>query len=47
MHRADPANEQDGMGSAYVDLRAEFTGRLQHQPFADSLTAWMKNGYTV
>ena len=48
MHRADPANEQDGMGSAFVDIAGSFKGsKLQHQPFAESLTAWMKNGYAV
>lgn len=48
MNRADPANEQDGMGTAYVDIAAAFKGsRLQHQPFADSLTTWMKDGYAV
>ena len=43
-YRADPGNEADGMGNLYVD----FSGNgaiVQHQPFADTLTPWMKKGF--
>jgi hypothetical protein len=45
-YRADPGNEEDGMGSLYADFGT--TGvRVQHQPFADTLTPWMKNGFVA
>jgi Icc protein len=47
MYRADPANEQDGMGTQYVSVDESFNGKVQHLPFADSLTPFMKNGYKV
>jgi 3',5'-cyclic-AMP phosphodiesterase len=47
MTRSDPANEQDGMGTQLIDLSASFTGIVRHQPFGDSLTPWMGEGYKV
>jgi 3',5'-cyclic-AMP phosphodiesterase len=47
MNRADPANEQDGMGTQVATLSAPFVGTVQHLPFAESLTPFMKNGYKV
>ncbi len=47
MNRADPANEQDGMGTQLITLAAPFVGKVQHVPFAESLTPFMKNGYKV
>ena len=43
-YRADPGNEADGMGSYYADITPAGIN-VQHQPFADSLTPWMKNGF--
>ncbi len=47
MNRSDPANEQDGMGTQTVALDAGFRGTVQHRPFGDSLTPFMKNGFKV
>jgi 3',5'-cyclic AMP phosphodiesterase CpdA len=47
MNRSDPANEQDGMGTQYVSLDAAARGTVQHVPFGDSLTPFMKNGFKV
>jgi 3',5'-cyclic-AMP phosphodiesterase len=47
MNRSDPANEQDGMGTQVVSLNAPFTGTVQHLPFGESLTPFMKNGIKV
>ena len=44
-YRADPANTADGMGSAMIDLDAGGRSFVQYQPFADSLTPKMKNGF--
>jgi len=47
MYRADPANESDGMGTQAISVGADGGGMVQHQPFADSLTPFMKNGFKV
>ena len=47
MNRSDPANETDGMGTQAISLDAAFNGLVQHNPFGDSLTPFMKNGYAV
>ena len=47
MNRSDPSNEQDGMGTQHMDIASGFTGLVQHNAFADSLTPFMKNGYKV
>ncbi len=47
MNRSDPSNETDGMGTQHVSIDAGFIGTVQHDPFADSLTPWMKSGYKV
>jgi 3',5'-cyclic-AMP phosphodiesterase len=47
MYRSDPSVEDDAMGTAAVAIDASFTGTFQHQPFGDSLTPFMKNGYKV
>lgn len=44
MYRADPGNEQDGMGTLYAAMNQSGKGLVHHQPFADSLTPFMKNG---
>jgi 3',5'-cyclic-AMP phosphodiesterase len=46
MNRSDPANEQDGMGTQLVMVGGAGT-TVQHVPFGDSLTPFMKNGYKV
>jgi hypothetical protein len=43
-YRADPGDESDGMGSYYADVSPSGIN-VHHQPFADSLTPWMKNGF--
>ena len=47
MNRSDPSNETDGMGTQAIAIDAGFAGTVQHNPFGDSLTPWMKNGYKV
>ena len=47
MNRSDPANEQDGMGSQVVTLNGKADGLVQHLPFGESLTPFMKNGFKV
>lgn len=47
MNRADPANFEDGMGAQHIDLEQNFTGVVQYDPFADSLTPFMKHGFKV
>ena len=48
MNRADPANTKDGMGtqSVFID-GGEFAGTVEYEPFADSLTPFLKNGVKV
>lgn len=43
-YRADPGNEYDGMGTLHADFSTAGV-MVQHQPFADSLTPWMKDGF--
>jgi 3',5'-cyclic-AMP phosphodiesterase len=47
MNRSDPSNEQDGMGTQFVSIDQAFSGTVQHVPFGESLTPFMKNGYKV
>jgi len=47
MNRSDPSNETDGMGTQAIALSDGFVGTVQHNPFGDSLTPFMKNGYKV
>jgi len=47
MLRADPGNFEDGMGVQHIDLENNFKGVVQYDPFADSLTPFMKNGFKV
>ncbi len=47
MYRSDPSNETDGMGTQSIAISDAFVGTVQHQPFGDSLTPFMKNGYPV
>ncbi len=46
-NRSDPANEEDGMGTQLITLDQAFTGTVQYEPFGDSLTPFMKNGFKV
>jgi 3',5'-cyclic AMP phosphodiesterase CpdA len=45
-YRADPGNEQDGMGTLQASFSAD-DGKAQHLPFADSLTPFLKNGIKI
>ena len=45
-YRADPGNEQDGMGTLQASFSAS-GGKAQHLPFADSLTPFLKNGIKI
>ncbi len=47
MNRSDPAVENDGMGTQLISLEDPFAGMVQHKPFGDSLTPFMKSGYKV
>ncbi|MEO6976566.1 MAG: metallophosphoesterase [Gallionella sp.] len=47
MLRADPGNFEDGMGAQHIDLEKNFKGVMHYDPFADSLTPFMKNGFKV
>jgi Icc protein len=47
MNRADPGNFEDGMGAQHIDLEKNFKGVMHYDPFADSLTPFMKNGFKV
>jgi 3',5'-cyclic AMP phosphodiesterase CpdA len=47
MNRSDPAVENDGMGTQSIAIDTGFAGVMQHNPFGDSLTPFMKNGYKV
>jgi hypothetical protein len=44
-YRADPGNEQDGMGSLSVEVQGGNKSQqiITFQPFADSLTPFLKN----
>jgi 3',5'-cyclic AMP phosphodiesterase CpdA len=43
MYRADPANEQDGMGSQYVDI-VQGGAIARFAPFEDALPPFLRNG---
>lgn len=45
--RSDPSNAADGMGSSLISVDNTFGSVIQHMPFGDSLTPFMKNGYKV
>jgi 3',5'-cyclic AMP phosphodiesterase CpdA len=47
MNRADPANVKDGMGAQAISIDAAFGGTLQYEPFADSLTPFLRAGVKV
>jgi hypothetical protein len=49
MNRSDPANEEDGMGTALISLSLDggFVGTVQYEPFGDSLDSFMKSGFKV
>ena len=44
MNRADPGNEVDGIGTLSVDVKAGGSKMVEYQPFADSLTPFLKKG---
>ncbi|NBU59153.1 MAG: metallophosphoesterase [Betaproteobacteria bacterium] len=44
MNRADPGNEADGMGTLSVNVKAGGDKLVEYQPFADSLTPFLKKG---
>ncbi len=49
MNQSDPANTKDGMGSQSVaiDGAGGFSGTVQYEPFANSLTPFLKDGLKV
>ncbi len=47
MYRADPADESDGMGTLFAQIESPKSTKVQYQPFAESLTPWMKDGFKV
>ncbi len=49
MNRADPANSKDGMGTQLISLTLDgaFAGKVEYEPFADSLTPFLKAGLKV
>jgi hypothetical protein len=47
MNRADPSIATDGMGTQFISLNENFEGLVQYQPFEDSLTPYMKDGFKV
>jgi 3',5'-cyclic AMP phosphodiesterase CpdA len=47
MHQSDPANTKDGMGSQVVSFDASASGLVQFEPFANSLTPFLKDGVKV
>ena len=49
MNRADPANTKDGMGTQLISLSLDgaFAGKVEYEPFADSLTPFLKAGLKV
>jgi 3',5'-cyclic AMP phosphodiesterase CpdA len=49
MNRADPANTKDGMGTQLISLTLDgaFAGKVEYDPFADSLTPFLKAGLNV
>jgi 3',5'-cyclic AMP phosphodiesterase CpdA len=47
MYGNESSSQSDGMGTAFVSIDGAFGGVVQHQPFGDSLTSNMKNGYRL
>jgi len=47
MYRSDPVNFEDGEGTQYIDLEGNLSATLQYEPFGDSLTPAMINGYKI
>jgi Icc protein len=47
MNRADPSIATDGQGVQMIDLTDEADGIVQYAPFEDSLTDFMRDGFTV
>jgi hypothetical protein len=46
MNQSDPANTKDGMGTQHVSL-AGGGGVVTYDPFANTLTPWLKDGVKV
>jgi len=47
MYQSDPANTKDGMGSQVVSFDSSASGLVQFEPFANSLTPFLKAGVKV
>ena len=47
MNQSDPANTKDGMGTQVVNLSAPSGGVVTYEPFANTLTPWLKDGVKV
>jgi hypothetical protein len=47
MNQSDPANTKDGMGTQHVSLGGSDGGLVTYDPFANSLTPWLKDGVKV
>jgi 3',5'-cyclic AMP phosphodiesterase CpdA len=47
MNQSDPANTKDGMGTQLVSLGGSGGGLVTYEPFANSLTPWLKDGVKV
>jgi 3',5'-cyclic AMP phosphodiesterase CpdA len=47
MNQSDPANTKDGMGSQVVSFDSSAAGLVQFEPFANSLTPFLKAGVKV
>ena len=47
MYQSDPANTKDGMGSQVVSFDSSAAGLVQYEPFANSLTPFLKDGVKV
>jgi 3',5'-cyclic AMP phosphodiesterase CpdA len=47
MYQSDPANTKDGMGSQFVSFDSSAAGLVQYEPFANSLTPFLKDGVKV
>jgi 3',5'-cyclic AMP phosphodiesterase CpdA len=47
MNQSDPANTKDGMGSQSVSIVQPFAGTVAYEPFANSLTPFLKDGVKV
>jgi hypothetical protein len=47
MNQSDPANTKDGMGTQLISLEGAGGGTLRYEPFANSLTPFLKDGVKV